>query len=324
MNRNTKRSALLRLMSLCAIALIAMGSILGAVVADRALKARAAKDFEKSVSAINKDLSQHIDNYSNLLYMGRAFISNSNEVTQNEWDNYFREQQVFTRYEGISTVTFLRYFDESNKAAFLAKMRAQEYFGGASFAIRPEGVRPHYAVAELVSTENNVRGSFGLDTYTNPVPKQAMDKAAATGRIQATPPFVLGTGVQGFAAYLPVYKDNTMQGFGLISFRTDDLVKSLFKDFDTNLRYKIIDTTDQNKPEPMFSSPTWQEEMPLKRSDTLNFGGRTWEVTFATTNDYSNSFLYPLVPLMILALGILVSVPLLAAFAVATRGPRLD
>lgn len=319
MNKNTRKSALLRIVTFCAIALIAFGGIAFAIIADQALKKRANITFEKTAAETASRLSERMENYSDLLYSGRAFLTNSNEVTQTEWDSYFKEQQVFKRYDGVSSVVFLRWLSEANRPAFLAKMRSQPFFGGASYNLRPVGVREHYAPAELSSSENNVQSSFGIDPYAEAAQKAAMDQAVTTGRPEASEPFVFGTGVPGFTMYLPVYKQGVLQGFVMTSFRTDDFIKALFGDETRDLRYKLTDITNKTEPKALYKSGNWQDKMPLERSDAMNVGGRTWQITLATTNAEGNGFLYPLVPLLVLAVGALVTIPLFGAFFIFSK-----
>lgn len=312
MNKNTKKSAFLRLVALTAIVMLAGGSIFSAMVADRALKERAAVNFQEEADRTSDKILEKLDDYADIQYVSRAYLTSSENVTQEEWDKFFREQSIFKRNPGISTVSFLRFFGNDQKAAFLKKMRAQEFFGGPAFDIRPAGNREKYAVLELISTQNDVRSSFGLDTYTGTPQKKAMDLALLTGRQHATEPFVLGTGVPGFAMYLPVYKDNAHMGYSLLSFRTTDLIEALLDTDNSSLRYKITDITDGS--EELFQSGNWNEKAPLKRSDRVDVAGRTWEITYASDNRSGNTFLYPLVPLLILAVGALVTIPLVAAY----------
>jgi len=295
MNKRTKKALFLRLVVLSVILFVAAGSMFAAFLADHILRVRSAEQFETTANVFLDTVVDRMENHTDLLYSGRSYVVNTPGATQESWDRFFRDKEAFSRHKGISTIAYLETFDESGKAGYLQRMRSQPHFGGDSFAIKPEGTRDRYVVVNFASSDNDINQSFGFDLYASQNRRDALDQSVATGRPRATEPYKL------------------------VSFRTDDLMKNLQSEADPQLRYKITDITDSNSPKPLYGSPNWSEDMPLKRRDTVNIAGRTWEITSAGMNSYGNSRLYQLIPFLILAVGILVSVPLFIAFFVFAK-----
>ena len=319
MNKRTKKALFLRLVVLSVILFVAAGSMFAAFLADHILRVRSAEQFETTANVFLDTVVDRMENHTDLLYSGRSYVVNTPGATQESWDRFFRDKEAFSRHKGISTIAYLETFDESGKAGYLQRMRSQPHFGGDSFAIKPEGTRDRYVVVNFASSDNDINQSFGFDLYASQNRRDALDQSVATGRPRATEPYKLATGYPGMSLFLPVYKHDALIGFALVSFRTDDLMKNLQSEADPQLRYKITDITDSNSPKPLYGSPNWSEDMPLKRRDTVNIAGRTWEITSAGMNSYGNSRLYQLIPFLILAVGILVSVPLFIAFFVFAK-----
>ncbi len=314
MNKIARSSLLLRLSALGALVFILACSAGAALFADRAVTQLSSKRFDQTVSALNTHVMERMEQYSNLLYGGRSYILNSKTIDQPAWDRFFRDQAAFQNYPGVSTISYLQYFDNAQKDAFLATMRAQPYFGGSAFSIRPEGTRDQYAVIRLVASNNaDVKRTFGFDVFSSAPQRRAMELTAQTGRPQATEPYALASGFGGFAVFLPVYKNGRLDGFGLLSFRTADFIKALFGEdypsFD-GLRYKITDTTDPDQPRLLYASPGAAGAKQIQRADTVSVLGRTWQLTFMADQNYNVSWLAQMVPSLVLTLGVLVSLPL--------------
>ena len=314
MSRLAKIIALLRLTTLSVILFIMGGAIGAALYVDGNVQQLSAERFNQTANRLDTHILERMGNYADLLYSSRSYVVSTTQVTQEQWNAFFRNQSAFDRHPGISTVSYLRFFDTAQKPAFLRSMQAQPYFGGKKFAIRPAGTRDHYAVIQYVSTNNNVKGTFGIDSYAGKSQKQAMDLAVKTGMPQATEPFVLGSGLKGFAIFLPAYTNDAVDGFSMISFRTEDFVKALFKHPEPDIRYRITDISNPNAPQMLHHSTNWQDGLDLERKDTIDVMGRQWEVTFAANSRYNVSMHARILPLLVVLLGILLIAPVLIAF----------
>lgn len=320
MNKSTRHILFLRLALWGSLVIIGASTLGTAIHAERKVQQMSVNRFDKAVDMQQTHILERMERYADLLYSGRAFLVADANVSQKAWETFMREQDAFERYTGISSITYLKLFGNDEKQAFLQQMRAQPFFGGESFAIRPEGTREKYAVVQFVSSDNDVSSSFGFDVYSGAERRQAMDLAVETALPQATPPYELATGFQGFAVFLPVYRAGNLDGFSLLSFRVDDFVSTLLNGDEPGLNYKITDISDENEPQVLHRSDNWQDEADgLKRSDALDVLGRQWEITFAASNRSNISWQMRILPGAVLAVGTLVVSLLITAIILTDR-----
>lgn len=263
-------------------------------------------------------VTERMENYTDLLYSGRAFLTNSVEVTQDEWDMFYREQSAFSRYKGVSSISFIERFKASEKPAFEQKMRAKREFGGAAYAIKPAGNRTEYAAASLASSVNDISGGVGTDMLSTADRKAALDAATKLGTPQATQPMTLATGSQGFSVALRTKLADGTQGYVLEAFRTNELMESLISHEEESVAFKIVDVTDK-QPIILLQSRDWNEGADLKQSVKMQMAGRMWEITYASDPNYDYELAHAVVPMAIIFNGITFSALLLLAFHVFLR-----
>ncbi|HTE22809.1 MAG TPA: CHASE domain-containing protein [Candidatus Limnocylindria bacterium] len=314
MSRLARIIALLRLTTLSVILFIMSSAIGAALYVNGNVQQLSGERFNQTVDRLDTHILERMGNYADLLYSSRSYAVSTTQVTQEQWNAFFRNQSTFDRHPGISTVSYLRFFNNAQKSDFLRQMQAQPYFGGKKFAIRPAGTRDRYAVIQYVSTNNDVKGTFGIDSYAGRPQRQAMDTAVGTGLPQATELFTLGSGKKGFAIFLPAYKNDAVDGFSMISFRTEDFIKALFTYPEPHMRYKIADVSDRSAPQVLHHSANWQDGLDLERKDTIDIMGRQWEVTFAADSSYNVSMHARILPVLIVLVGVLLIAPVLIAF----------
>lgn len=318
MRKSVRFAIFLRLTTLSIVVFILIWSIFASMFMDRTIRGLSSERLNLKADDLSHHINMRMENHSYALYGSRAFILNAGNVTQEQWDGFFRDQQTLERFPSISTISYLRFFDHSEREEVLRQMRAQPQFG-PGLSIHPEGKRDKYALAQLTVSNNDVRGGFGTDVYAGKNQKQAMDRAAQTGKPTATPPYMLATGFEGFAVFLPVYSGSAVDGFTLLSFRSDDFIKALFEEETPDIRYRITDVTDPASKKVLHQTANWRNKDQLERTDNLDILGRQWQITYAADTDYAVSRITYIIPPLVIAVGILISTPLLIAFRVSGR-----
>lgn len=295
------------------ILLIALITIMTSFYAQDRLVQRSDGHFHDNVSATTKTLVKDVEKYNSLLYTARSFVTSSPQVSQQNWDSFFKSQNTVERYPGISSVIYIEIVPKTEKATFESRLRNSEYFG-KNFAIKDSAtVYSEYAVASLVSSENDVRNSLGFDNYSTDDRRAVYLQAAKSNQPTASRPLKLATGPLGFFIALPVYETRErIAGYVAISFRADDFTNALFESNLPLMASKIADTSSPGNPVLLYESENWSttpEE--ITRTETVIFGSRNWELQFKAQRSYDYPLLNRTIPRLILVSGGLVLIILI-------------
>lgn len=192
---------------------LVLGCGLTAVVAEqsRRLGQQNHEQIERALlddvaDAIAVKLKEDIDTI-----IGVAGLFNaSGEVSRQEFARY---NQTLRRDDdslaGIQGIGFSRFVAAADWQALIGEVRAE---GFPEFTIRPPGPRPWgSAIVYLEPFDLRNQRAFGFDMYSEPIRRQAMDRAAQTGLASMSGRVRLvqehNTGVQhGVLIYVPVYR----------------------------------------------------------------------------------------------------------------------
>jgi CHASE1-domain containing sensor protein len=288
-----------------AIAFVLVLSIVATFYAQARLINRSDGHFHDDVGHITKSLVKDAENYNSVLYGARSFMTSSREVTQDEWDNFFRTQDTLNRHPGISTVSYIEVVPKTEKQLFEARMRSIPYFEDR-FSIKDTGTRlPEYAVASLISTDNDISNALGFDNYSTEDRRSVYAAAQKNNMPIASQPIKLATGSLRFFIALPVYQEERrVKGFVALSFRAEDFTNALFGDNLNLIAGQITDITNKEAPISLYGSKNWSTTPnELVRTETVLFGSRTWELQFKTQRSYNYPLLNKTVPYLILLTG---------------------
>ena len=272
MNVTRKRPRRLYASNLIApIVIVIMGAILAYGVSDKfqtELTARFTTDSQDTLQVA----AMKLDDYGDLLYAGRAFVSSSQTITNTEWQSFYNQQAIFDRYPGVSSVAYVQAIPTAELGAFEIQMKSNDYFG-PSYQLKQQSERSSHGLIRVYLSRNNMTGVIGRDLWAEQSRLDVYEAAAAEGTVIASPPFKLATGYDGFFSLLSVYKNNALDGYVLASYRFDELMRELFKD--ESFGYRVTDvTTDvpQQLYEARYTDGGYRSEQ------TVDVGGRRWKV----------------------------------------------
>jgi CHASE1-domain containing sensor protein len=273
-------------------------------------------EFNQNATTITSQVKSALFSYQTAMYGGRAFILGSQEVTNLEWNTFWRSQDVFNRYPGLSSISYIQVVKRSELNAFLQKKRAVSEFG-PNFNVDPPGDREEYALGSVTISKNPVTPT-GFDVYSTSDRRNVYKMAEISGEPAASPQIKLPTGYDGMFIVLPVFRSNTLVGYVLATVRTDDFLKALFSYVQTS-RYKIeaSDITDNANAHPIFSiNPeiVQRTEELFTHSDTITLAGRQWKFAYSVPKNYSRSVVASLTPSLILGVGLLIITIVALAF----------
>lgn len=326
MPRMTKRVTVLL------IAFVTLLTILTLNYAQTELTKRSTAHFEEDTAHLADEFAKNMDSYNTLLYSGRALFSSSQNVSQSEWEDFYKSQNIMDRYLGVMSIIYLDVVPERERASFERETRTIPYFG-KDFRINAEkSFAGEYLVANRVYSDQDVSAGIGFDNYSTEDRRITHKTAEETNRPTGSQPLKLASGWYGFFVSLPVYESpGKAQGFIVLSFKADDLLASVMRDYKEHIEEhknnssavdyqtdtiatRVTDVTQGAAGVELFESDNWSTiQNGLEKKQQINVAGRTWELNYKASSAYQFPRLQTALPRLISICGVLVVIVLLFA-----------
>jgi signal transduction histidine kinase len=295
--------------------------------------------FENAIQSASDRITARMELYLALLRGGRALFS-TQDVTREDWREYARQLDIHARYSGIQGIGYTERIAPEALGDVAARMRAE---GVEGFRVWPATVRAEYhSILYLEPLDRRNAAAIGYDMFTNPVRREAMerardtDAAALSGRVTLVQE-IEGPTQAGFLIYLPIYRDDDspatvakrradLQGFVYAPFRADDLFTGIFgTEVDPRVAFRVYDGRGTDLESLLHDSRTAGiEPAPdagLSVRTVLEVGGRPWTIEFIPTAAFQRQSRYAFVPVVGI-LGLLVSVLLFGLSHAQARAQR--
>ena len=256
--------------------------------------------YRRQMGDVTSAAATRLNLYENFLRSGSGLfkIARAN-LTQDEWVAFnqpFNIQRTYPDIEGIGASRYLN--NPSDLQDFLARRQAED----PSYTVWPAGDRSVYVPVSFNAqyTGNNGKAR-GYDGYTDPVRREAMDRAIASGQpamygalhlVSALKP-----GNSSFILYMPVFQEGAptateaqrkaaVEGFTYIAIDAQALINSLLTDSHTSdIGIRMTDAEQHSMTlyqSSNFSTITKQAgSMVYSRDSTIY--GHHWHVTFAAS-----------------------------------------
>jgi signal transduction histidine kinase len=323
--------------------LILAGSLLLTALASGAVwnsaRERDAVRFENAVQSASDRITARMDLYLALLRGGRALFA-TQEVSLADWRDYAHELDIQTRYPGIQGIGYTERIPAGAVEGVVSRMRAS---GMDGFRVWPDSAREEYhAILYLEPLDHRNAVAIGYDMFTNPVRREAMQRAwdsgtaALTGRVTLVQE-IEGPTQPGFLIYLPLYRGSglpetvaerqaLLQGFVYAPFRAGDLFEGIFgTEADPRVAFRVFDGLGIDPENLLYDSRT-SGLLSAPRDEhvqevVLDVAGRPWTVEFTPTAVFRAGSRQTMVPAIVIA-GLLVSVLLFALNHAQARARR--
>lgn len=259
---------------------------------------------ENEFNFVTKDLtttiSNRLVNYEQILYAGEGLFLASDDVTESEWQNFVRNQEIEQRFPGVQIVAYSKKIGNSED---LAKHIEEMRISYPDYTVRPDTPRDEYHSIIYIEPVNvrNLR-AFGYDMFSEPVRRDAMEKSRDTATTSMSGKVKLVQEIDkeaqpGFLMYRPIYQhDNTresmqenrdeLQGFVYCAFRSYDLFNAMLPVLSEvathTVRFKVYDDT-KSEENLLYDSDKELVEggNVLYRTEQIEFGHRTWLIEFS-------------------------------------------
>jgi len=219
---------------------------------------RVADRFVYRAEKERDNILARMDVYEQALRGTAAFIQASEQVSHDEWRRYIDRLELDKTLAGIQGLGFSALVAPAEKAAHERAIRAE---GLAGYKIWPPGERDVYTtIVRIEPLDERNRRALGYDMFSEPVRRDAMERARDTGRAAMSGKVVLvqeaGQDIQsGFLIYLPVYRGqqppenisarrNALIGYVYIPFRAGDLMRSIIGSNRQDVDMELFDLED--------------------------------------------------------------------------------
>ena len=253
--------------------------------------------FNFRAREVVENTAQRLHTYEQVLRGAQGLFRASSVVQRKEFKNYVATLRLSENFPGIQGVGYAIAIPPDRKAQHVASMRRQ---GFSEYTIKPAGERKLYTSIIYLEpfTERNLR-AFGYDMYSDPVRREAMDRARDTGLAAMSGKVLLvqeaGQHIQaGFLIYLPVYRNGlphatlaerraNLIGWIYAPFRTADLVHGIYGERAIDLDIHIYDGEHPDAQSMMFDSSQYEHKGVAAHSNyvasrRLKVAGHTWTI----------------------------------------------
>ena len=255
----------------------------------------ASERFTGQVALIKSKIEGRMLEYEQVLRSGVALHDSSNEVSRDEWKQFIASCETQTWFPGIQGIGVSVRIAKQNVISF-ENLIQQEGF--PQFEISPPGDRNDYTAIKFIEPfDLRNRRALGYDMYSNPIRREAMDRATETGLPAISGKITLiqetdDDAQSGILCYLPLYqkgaqlrtiaeRKRALIGWVYAAFRCNDLMAGILGEHSKELNLKIYDTETTTADNILFDSqPVEQTEESKERllssAVPINLSGRVW------------------------------------------------
>ena len=251
--------------------------------------------FEEHVDVVVTNITERLERYKMILQGGGGVFLASESVTRDEWRDYYEYRQVRTIYPGIQGIGFTTVVRPEDLARHIEQVRAE---GFSDYTVRPAGKREEYAPVLFVEPLDAVnQRALGYDSLSEPVRRQAMERARDTGQGALSGRVMLVQNAQpSFLLYVPIYtrgmpvdtvadRRAAIQGYVFAVFHINDLINGIFTASIHEIDFRLYDGAEVSPSSLMYVSHSLADapRQPMFTARrTLDLYGHQWTLDFET------------------------------------------
>jgi signal transduction histidine kinase len=272
-----------------------------AYVLEATTKAREQSRFLSVVQSAEDRIRTRLETYIALLRGTSALYAVNETVSPEGFRAYVERLRVNESYPGIQGIGFSQRVPASQRAEFRAVMRQDQ----PDFRIWPDSARAEYhAIVFLEPLDSINRRTIGFDMFTDPVLREAMERARDRGEAALSGKVTLvqesdADAQAGFLIFVPVYewpevppdtakRRAELLGFVYSPFRVGDLFAGIFGSEQVpRVRFRVYDGPASAETMLHDSDPYAGNLRPdLLRTGHITAAGRTWTLEYQPTTSF--------------------------------------
>jgi PAS domain S-box-containing protein len=303
-------------------------------------------DFSFRVRDAAVRIEQRMAAYNQVLRGAHGLFTTA-AVTRADFNRYVSVLRLGQNFPGIQGLGFTKVIRPDELQTHVAQIRAEGY---PAYRVWPEGARDRYtAIIFLEPFAGRNPRAFGYDMYSEPIRREAMDRASETDEmaVSAKVRLVQETDEQpqsGFLIYVPVFalgpgdrrpppsdaagRRARVVGWVYAPFRMNDLMQGILGERETDLDIEIYDGGELSSSNLMYDN-TPEDSLEaqgdaFRATQMLTVGGRQWTLAVGARPGFHARLGQNQAELVLLG-GALISLLLVAlTWTVATRDARLE
>ncbi len=224
--------------------------------------------FDTEVQNIGSRIQQGMEKYEQALLGVQGLFAASKSVERDEFHAYAESMRMNEKFPGMEGICYSVIVPPPEKEQHIAAVRKE---GFPEYDIRPGGEREIYTSAIYLEpfSGRNLR-AFGFDNFTDPVRREAMQRARDTGKISVSRKVALlheekGEVQSGFRMYAPVYRNGrpadtvaerraSLLGWVYVPFNMENLMTHVLGDFTARFDIEVYDGNEVSKPALLLDS----------------------------------------------------------------------
>jgi two-component sensor histidine kinase len=282
---------------------------------------RSALEFEQLADRMAQALRITLSDHLEVLYAIEGFYASSPEIERQEFHAFVK--RALARHHSIQALSWNPQVTDAERAAFEEAARREGY---SDFRITEQyapgqmmraAQRPEYVPVYYIEPYRGNELALGFDVASDPVRREALDRACDTGAPIASGWIALvqvGGDRSGVAVYLPIYRSGSppetlaerrrdLQGYAAGVFRIDALIEAALQDLErAGIEIRLYDDAaaaeerllyvygakERNVSSPAVNAAQGEASagQALQSSSSLDVAGRRWTFTFVPTPEY--------------------------------------
>lgn len=295
-----------------------LGTVLFAYTIWRNGKGKDQVRFKNAVQKISNNIQNRLDTYIALTHSASGLFAASHEVEFDEFERFVQHLQLREKYPGVQGIGYLPRVQADQRNKLLEVLAKQ---GLKNFHIFPDYDRPeYYPIIYLEPLDRRNQVAVGYDMFTEPVRREAMERARDTGQPAASGRVTLVQEIDaekqyGFLIYTSLYDKDpapatvegrraALIGFVYSPYRAGDLLKEIMDGRnDEAIDFAVFDGTVPSADNQLFTSPNAVTARPtgFVTSSTLAIAGRPWTLTFSARPEFELSSSRKVTPYVLVA-----------------------
>jgi PAS domain S-box-containing protein len=260
--------------------------------------------FQGAVEEIDGAIRSRIQTYIALLRAGTGLFASSETVEPEEFNQFIEKIDLPRNYPGVEGIGFSVKLRTGEEEVLIEKMRQS---GSKSFKIWPEAPRDEYhPIIYLQPPGLRNEAAIGYDMFSDPVRREAMERArdtgmpAASGRVELVEDADADQRQAGFLIYAPVYRNSSqvsstaqrqpaLIGFVFSPFHFDSLLSGILGTGKFDVDFRIYDGAEARPEFLLHNAASTREtidtayEPHFLAVTAVDVGGRPWTIHYTTS-----------------------------------------
>ena len=291
--------------------------------------------FARAIGTAVDRIEARLHAYEGLLRGCAGLLAARPEISADEFHAYADRLEIEQWYPGVQGVGFAQRLKPGETAATESALRAR---GFAALRIWPgPSGDERTAIVLLEPLDRRNRAAIGYDMYTDPLRRDAMERARDGGTAAISGRVTLVQEIDprrqaGFLMYVPVYRGSdvpqtlearrsSLIGWTYAPVRADDLFVAIFgMEAEPQLEFRVYDGPDEEPQRLLHDrglAPPIGET--LKETEHIEFGGREWTLAFTALPPLRGGSLVPTLATLLAGAGISMVIFALSRREVAAR-----